>query len=248
MTVARDSHHESTWALSPTKIMTHRGQGTRESRRHYPWGPLSPLLRDGVRPLFVMGDAFACLVTATILNAGGQSTVGVTLVMVVLLAAGGLNRSRLALSVLDDLPQIVRLWLVGAALLVVVSEVATGNMQLVLLFGVLPAIVGCRVVLYAIVRHWRTRGSITHPTVVVGAGSLGQIVVDALARHPESGLRAVGFVDSSPLDLQELPVPMLGEPAELTEVLVDSRARALIVAHGGITDAALVALVRKCQR
>ena len=69
-----------------------------------------------MRPLFAVGDAVACLITALVVHAGGQSTVGVTIVMVTLLALGGLNRSRLSLSALDDLPQIIRLWLVGAPL------------------------------------------------------------------------------------------------------------------------------------
>ena len=168
--------------------------------------------------------------------------------MVTLLAVGGLNRSRLSLSALDDLPQIIRLWLVGAASLVVISEFVTGSMQLVLLFGVLPAILFMRVVLYGLVRYWRTKGSVTHPTVVVGSGSLGQIVADALARHPDSGLRAVGFVDSRTLEVEPPSIPLLGEPSELSSALVTSRARAVIVAHGDITDAELVSMVRKCQR
>jgi exopolysaccharide biosynthesis polyprenyl glycosylphosphotransferase len=248
MTVARDSHHENTWVWSPTKITTHRVRGTRDRRRPYPWGPLSPLLRDGVRPLFVAGDIAACLITAVIVHAGGQSMIGVTCVMVCLLAIGGLNRSRLSLSVLDDLPQIFRLWLVGAAFMVVASEMLTGNMQLVLLFGVLPALIAVRSALYGVVRSWRKRGSVTHPTVVVGSGALGQLVVDAMVDHPESGLRAVGFVDSPSVEVEDLAVPMLGEPSELTSVLVRTRARALIVAHGGLNDADLVSLVRKCQR
>ena len=244
MTVMRESHHQS---VTATRTKISRRQ-RRERRLRYPWGRFSPLLRSGVRPLFAVGDAAACLATALVVNAGGQSTVGVTLVMVTLLAVGGLNRSRLSLSALDDLPQIIRLWLVGAASLVVISEVATGSMQLVLLFGVLPAIVVMRVLLYGLVRYWRTKGSVTHPTVVVGSGSLGQIVVDALERHPDSGLRAVGFVDSRTLEVEPPSIPLLGEPSELSSVLVSSRARAVIVAHGDITDAELVTMVRKCQR
>jgi exopolysaccharide biosynthesis polyprenyl glycosylphosphotransferase len=246
MTVARDAH-ELPLASAATKI-TNRRQPKAHAGRPYPWGRLAPLLRDGVRPLFIAGDAIACVATAFVVNAGGQSMLGVTFVMVSLLALGGLNRSRLSLSVLDDLPQIIRLWLVGAGFLVVMSELMTGSMQLVLLFGVLPAIVGVRTLVYGLVRHGRTKGSVTHPTVIVGSGSLGQVVVDALERHPESGLRAAGFVDSPPLDMETLAIPLLGQPAELTDVLVASRARALIVAHGGMTDADLVTLVRKCQR
>ena len=111
MTVMRESHHQS---VTATRTKISRRQ-RRERRLRYPWGRFSPLLRSGVRPLFAVGDAAACLATALVVNAGGQSTVGVTLVMVTLLALGGLNRSRLSLSALDDLPQIIRLWLVGAA-------------------------------------------------------------------------------------------------------------------------------------
>ena len=82
----------------------------------------------------------------------------------------------------------------------VISEVATGSMQLVLLFGVLPAIVMMRVLLYGLVRYWRTKASVTHPTVVVGSGSLGQIVVDAPPAPPELRSRAVGFEDSRTLE------------------------------------------------
>lgn len=247
MTIARDSHHEPLTLRSTAPVASPREAQPRVVRR-YPWGHFSPLLRDGVRPFFVLGDALACAGTAIVVNAGGQSMVGVTLVMVTLMALGGLNRSRLSLSVLDDLPQIIRLWLVGTAFMVVLSELITGNMQLVLLFGVLPAIIAVRTVLYAVVRSRRTHGSVTHPTVVVGSGALGQLVADAVQDHPESGLRAVGFVDSRPLDVDTLPIPLLGEPSELTNVLVSSRARALIVAHGGLSDADLVSLVRKCQR
>jgi len=198
--------------------------------------------------MLVAGDLLACLLPAAFINAGTQSTVGTALVMVGLLAMGGLNRSRLSLSVLDDLPQIIRLWLVGAGFLIVVSELITGNLQLTLFLGVLPAIVLVRTVLYGLIRSWRARGWVTHPTIVVGAGSLGQMVVDALHRHPETGLRTFGFIDSRPLDAEELPIPLIGEPSELTDVLVKSKARAIVVAHGGMDDSDLVTLVRKCQR
>lgn len=247
MTVTSSDSHHQPWAAVPPKAGDEYS-ASRVTSRPYPWGRFSPLLRGGVRPLFVVGDGAACVATALAVHAGWQSAAGVTIVMTGLLAAGGLNRSRLSLSALDDLPQIIRLWLVGAAFLVVASELVTGSMQLILLVGVLPAIILARTVLYQVVRSRRHRGSVTHPTVVVGSGSLGQLVVDALRRHPETGLRAVGFVDARPLDIEPLPIPLLGEPAELSDVLEETRARALIVASGEMSDADLVALVRNCQR
>ena len=209
---------------------------------------LAPWLGERLGPFLLVGDFAACVVAALIISAGGQSTLGTALVMASLMALGGLNRARLSLSVLDDLPQITRMWLVGAGFLLVVSQLAIGHVQLKLLLSTLPAIILTRATAYAIVRAARSRGWVTHATVVVGAGALGRTVVDALERHPEAGLRAIGFVDSRPLDPQELPVPLLGGPRELTDVLVNADARALIVANGELDDADLVNLVRNCQR
>ncbi|HEY5785737.1 MAG TPA: sugar transferase [Microlunatus sp.] len=211
------------------------------------WG-IGPWLRERLAPFLWAADFVGCIFAALMITAGGQTTLGTAVVMASLMAVGGLNRPRLSLSVLDDLPQIIRLWLVGAGFLLVVSQLLTNNMQLVLLVGTLPAVVLARLVSYAIVRAVRSRGLVAHATVVVGAGAPGQMVVDALARHPESGLRAIGFVDSAVLDLRDVSLPMLGEPFELAEVLQRTDARALIVAHGDMDEAALVSLVRNCQR
>ena len=70
-------------------------------------------------PFLLVGDFAACIVAALIITAGGQTTLGTAFVMARLMALGGLNRARLSLSVLDDLPQIIRLWLVGAGFLLV---------------------------------------------------------------------------------------------------------------------------------
>ncbi len=242
MSITRASRHAFTPVSSQTKITNGR-RAVRYARPR-----LAPWLGERLGPFLLVGDFAACLVAALIISAGGQSTLGTAFVMASLMALGGLNRARLSLSVLDDLPQIIRMWLVGAGFLLVVSQLAIGHVQLKLLLSTLPAIILTRATAYAIVRAARSRGWVTHATVVVGAGALGRTVVDALERHPEAGLRAIGFVDSRPLDPQELPVPLLGGPRELTDVLVNADARALIVANGELDDADLVNLVRKCQR
>ena len=257
MTVTRDTHQQG-WALSPAIRVERQAiepVAEREQTRRSKSIDADHVLRHTHRTVgdrlglaLASGDILACLIPAALINVGTQSTLGTTLVMVGLMAMGGLNRSRLSLSVLDDLPQIIRLWLVGAGFLIVVSELVTGNMQLTLFLGVLPAIVAIRTVLYGLIRNWRARGWVTHPTIVVGAGSFGQAVVDTLSRHPESGLRAIGFIDSRPLDAEALPIPVLGEASELTAVLKTTQARALIVAHGEMNDGDLVSMVRKSQR
>ncbi|BAK37923.1 putative glycosyltransferase [Microlunatus phosphovorus NM-1] len=255
MTVIRDSYHPS-WTVTPSKPSGTALKPDDAARRSLgrpnepgrPGGRFAPLLRDGVRPLFLTGDIVACVATALVMHASVASSTGTALIMAGLFALGGMNRSRLALSVLDDLPRIIRLWLVGSAIFVVTSEMFSGSRQLKLVFSVLVAMILMRTVLYGLVRHLRTKGVVTHPTVLVGSGARAQLIVDALRDHPETGLRAVGFVDMLSLDLEAPSIPMLGEPTDLSEILVDSQARALVLADGGLGDADVVSLVRKCQR
>ncbi len=87
----------------------------------------------------------------------------------------------------------------------------------------------------------------THPTVIVGAGSLGREVVRALSTHPQTGLRAVGFIDAAPSETEDLPVPLIGHPKDLADILQRTQARALIVADGALSDSELVSLVRNCR-
>ena len=211
-------------------------------------GISAPWLKHRLGPMLWLSDFVACIGVAEVIPAGGQTTLGVALVMATLMALGGLNRPRLSLSVLDDLPQILMLWFVGSGVLLVVSELMTNNMQLALLAGTFPGLVLARLVAYAVVRLARSRGWATHQAVIVGAGAPGQLVADAMIRHPESGLRAIGFIDAASPHPQELSLAVLGEPDKLGDVLAGGEVHALIVAHGGMEETGIVCLVRKCQR
>lgn len=110
----------------------------------------------------------------------------------------GLYRSRLSLSVLDDLPHLLSraLMAIGLTLLAVQitgQAVPTDHTPSVLLFLVL--LVLGRAVAYTFVRALRTRGTIQHPTLVLGAGLVGRDLAAACLEHREYGLRPVGFID-----------------------------------------------------
>ncbi|HEU5249108.1 MAG TPA: undecaprenyl-phosphate glucose phosphotransferase [Thermoanaerobaculia bacterium] len=78
---------------------------------------------------------------------------------------------------------------------------------------------------------WR-HGYGVRRVLVVGAGRLGQAVVDKLSEHPEAGLRAVAFVDDDP-DKQALAyrgVPVVGGTAEVARVVEDRRVDAVFLA------------------
>ena len=70
---------------------------------------------------------------------------------------------------------------------------------------------------------WR-HGVGVRQVLVVGAGRLGRAVVEKLVEHPESGMRAVGFVDDAAekRGSEYLGVPVLGATAEAARI-VDER-------------------------
>ena len=90
------------------------------------------------------------------------------------------------------------------------------------------------------------------PTLVIGAGIVGEHVVRRLLGDPGFGLRPVGFLDANPLPREataELsPIPLLGGPNNLAAAVKQTGARQVILAFTSEPDHVLVAKVRECQR
>src|SRR3712207_1862636 len=155
MHVARRA--ESTTTAPPPRRPRLRLVQTDLRRVPPPW---EPLLAGGVRPLLVAGDLGACLVSLPAAGHGYLTTeLAFGAILIVLFHDGGLYRSRLALSVLDDLPGILRRWLMGVAILLAGSllfEVETG-LSYAITVGV--AVVASRTLLYFLVRTLRRSGT-----------------------------------------------------------------------------------------
>src|SRR4029077_2832842 len=67
----------------------------------------------------------------------------------------------------------------------------------------------------------RRLDGLAQTTVIVGAGEVGQLIAQKLARHPEYQLNVVGFVDARPRP-QQLgadPLRILGTPGDLPEIV-----------------------------
>jgi exopolysaccharide biosynthesis polyprenyl glycosylphosphotransferase len=207
-----------------------------------------PLLTDGVRPLLIAGDLLAGALAMPAAHGYLVSEVAFADLLVLLFSGGGLYRSRLELSVLDDVPRILRRWLMAVAILLVSWLVLDVNPTLGQAFAMGIAVVGIRAALYALVRTLRRSGAVAHPTIVIGAGDAGREVANQLKRHPECGLRPVGFLDRGSRDADGLVLPLFGGPAELNEVLEEHQPHALVLARGAMRDDEMVALVRACQR
>ena len=160
-----------------------------------------------------------------------------------------LYRSRLAPSVLDDLPRLAagHVFSIGAVL---------GTMGL---FGQVEApraamtgfllVLVVRAAAYATVRMVRRRGWARYRTVIVGAGTVGYGLARALQEHKEYGLDPVGFVDDGPSAAHgETERLVLGGTRTLASVIASLDATVVVVAFGLFRETELVELLRTCDR
>jgi len=82
--------------------------------------------------------------------------------------------------------------------------------------------------------------------VIVGAGDVGQLVARKLLRHPEYGLKLVGFVDAPPKRWRRdvAKVPLLGALDDLASIVRELDVGRVIVAFSRESDEDTLALVR----
>ncbi|MDQ1286678.1 MAG: hypothetical protein QG622_243 [Actinomycetota bacterium] len=221
------------------------------------------LLRDGVRPLLLGSDVLACgLATGVIVATTNISPHWTVLLFTALLTGlyglGGLYRSRLSLSLLDDIPSLVASWLSALALTVLVqssraradwgtedvswSMVATAINALVFLLVL-------RAIAYNFVRIVRRQRRVAHRTLILGAGHVGEQLSRNLLKRPEYGLQPIGFVDNHPLiDPETCSVPLLGGIEDLADLLVREDVRDVVVAFGSVRESEMVDIIRTCDR
>jgi exopolysaccharide biosynthesis polyprenyl glycosylphosphotransferase len=225
------------------------------------------LARFGIRPFLVLLDLMAVavgvggmeIVSRQVgLDAPMRKTLAFGVVLVVLFAVGGLYRSRLSLSVLDDLPNLVGRWLVASGLAVLGQVVWSQalwrdyviNWQF--LWGALT--IGVSAVLlrglgYAVVRRLRARGLVEHRALIVGAGQVGRQVANILESHREYGLHPVGFLDADPPTRDGAPpLPLFGGPESLTRLLREGAVGNVVVAFSSMKESEMVHIIRTCDR
>ncbi len=89
-------------------------------------------------------------------------------------------------------------------------------------------------------------GDSLRPTLIIGAGRVGQLVARRLQDHPELGLRPVGFLDKEPLG--ELNgVPVLGASWDLERVIAEHAVENVIVAFSTAPHDVLLRLARRSE-
>jgi exopolysaccharide biosynthesis polyprenyl glycosylphosphotransferase len=90
------------------------------------------------------------------------------------------------------------------------------------------------------------------PTLIVGAGVVGQMLARRLTERPGMGLRPVGFLDLDPLPAQardddQDALPVLGASWDLAEVVHAHDVEHVIITFSTAPHAVLVNMVRSCR-
>ncbi len=107
-----------------------------------------------------------------------------------------------------------------------------------------------RVVLIWVRRQAVRNQALATPTLILGAGRVGEWLCRRLSSQPAYGLRPVGFLDAHPLlGTQRLgnAVPVLGGPEQLPEAVRATGAHHVILAFSSEPDHVLVEAVKQCQ-
>ena len=165
--------------------------------------------------------------------------------------ARGLYTPRIALSVLDDLPELAIGVLVGlapgvAAALLVPTGTVGGTGVLRVAASVLGVVAFGRLVSYGLVLRLRRRGLITYPTLLIGVGPAAKSLLQRIETHPECGLRIVGtLVDQGGLGTG---LPVLGGASDLCAVVREWHVSNIVVGYGGISSSDLVHVLRTADR
>ncbi|WP_395692778.1 exopolysaccharide biosynthesis polyprenyl glycosylphosphotransferase [Nocardioides sp.] len=211
-----------------------------------------PWLRS-IRPLLTAVDPFAVLLAGALVRE--QVTVGAAVaaaVAAMLVCRGAeLHRSRLVLSVVEDLPRLALAagvaGLTLAALTPAPSDHLPWRVLLVFTGATFLLQVLLRSTVYAVVHARRRSGRSSHPVIVVGAGTVGQRLVTTFLRRPELGLHPVGVVDTAPdLTARSVPVPLLGGVDDLEQAMADLRVDDVVFAFPDPPDGRTIDVVRQC--
>jgi exopolysaccharide biosynthesis polyprenyl glycosylphosphotransferase len=210
------------------------------------------LLRIGVRVVLLADIACALAAVAVVGEWGGRQLL-VVLAAVCLYGAGGLYGPKLSLSLLDELPTLLGRGAVAAALVTMATASGGGAALsfhlIVTALAVTAGVCLSRAACYTFVRSARRSGRVSHRTLVIGAGRVGTRLAMTLDEHREYGLQPIGFVDGGPLLVDhELPVPVLGGPERLAELLVQHRITVVIVAFTSTREQHMIEMLRTCDR
>ena len=175
--------------------------------------------------------------------------------MVALLSLRGVYTPRLRVQLLDELRDVVFVTSSAAMFMFAVRALLYDNRfhasQGVRqwLFAVALLSLG-RICLAHLNRRRWARGDDLRRTLIIGAGSVGQLVATRLAKHPEWGLLPVGFLDPDPPEASRNEVgglPVLGASFTLDLAASELDVRHVIVAFSSAPYDVLLRIAKRCE-
>jgi exopolysaccharide biosynthesis polyprenyl glycosylphosphotransferase len=194
-------------------------------------------------------DALALSAPALWAPQHAKGFLAMALLGLVLLTAGGRYRARLHISVLDELPDILRRALAAGAIVATAfalmheaSEVAAFLATALAGIGLL---VGGRVFTNQLILLGRRRRLVAHRTLVVGGGPVAADLAVLLAAHPQYGLFPVGFVDQGGSGLANAVSTRLGYVDDLSSIVAQTRADVILLADDEFSDELLLDVLRQ---
>jgi exopolysaccharide biosynthesis polyprenyl glycosylphosphotransferase len=169
-------------------------------------------------------------------------------------ALRGLYASRLHYQLLEDLRSIVIATSLAAMAVLSLRELVAPPEDLAGQTIRTWAFAAAYVAAGRIALHWSRLLSYRHgesirPTLIIGAGKVGQLTARRLLAHPELGLKPIGFLDKDPLVAEDesLPAPVLGASWDLDRVAEQHGVEQVIVTFSRAPHEVLLRLVKRCE-
>jgi exopolysaccharide biosynthesis polyprenyl glycosylphosphotransferase len=170
------------------------------------------------------------------------------------LCAGRTPDERLRASAIDAVARVLGAVSLATLFTVGVTSLVTGDRSETLplrLFVLAAVSVGAvRLVMLWYRQYVLATRAAGSPTLIVGAGMVGERLAARLVADPGYGLRPVGFLDTAPLSGHNPGsplVPVVGGQHDLTQAVARTRARHVILAFTTEPDHLLVEKVKECQ-
>jgi exopolysaccharide biosynthesis polyprenyl glycosylphosphotransferase len=172
-----------------------------------------------------------------------------TVLSLVLLTNGRRYRTRLHISVLDELPFLITRLLTAAAVVATVTalrhEQEAVTSFLVAVVWVLVLFVAGRVVTMQVVLFGRRRRIVAHRTLLVGGGPLSAELAAIIEHYRQYGLVVTGFVDDEPSLNPVMRLPWLGHVRDVDAVARRHRIDTILVAGRTGGDEQLLDMIRR---
>ena len=220
-----------------------------------------PFLRGSPVACFLAADMAALLIAVVAgeplmaeapVSSAGWGTAYLISVVAILAVRGGYAR-RARIQVLDETGRAAYAALLAAMAVVSARSLITGDADgavdtALLALWVGGLLVAARaLVAGALVRALRL-GQLRRPTLILGAGKIGNLTAGRLIENPGWGLDPVGFLDDDPLETPgERPVvPVLGGPPDFDRIVEDHHIEHLIVGFSMASHQLMLGLVRRC--